>query len=243
MTAPKIKVTDFVKASRTYVEKSVAKANRNKNAYLSPSEQKKLPKDLRDNLKNSQKGSKAASVRAKAFATAFTSYVALSAKKADKNKDGVLSAADAARLPKDLRDNFKNYVAATKQVWSDGGASKVKDKTSPTRIAEHLAAYGTSPVTYAEAFAKGVKAVLEDRDYGPGNVLREVGDLSEAQVKKELEKAFKSMTLMPVGETSESGFDPQDTWIFELDADVGSDHGFWVGVDRQSGEAQVTSFN
>lgn len=243
MATTKIKVNDFIKASKTYVEKSLEKATQNKNAYLSPSEQKKLPKDLRDNLKNY--GKAGSSVKTKDFTTAFTSYVAASAKKADANKDGVLSAADAGRLPKDLQDNFKNYVAASRQVWASDGP---KDKTSATRIAQHLAAYGTSAVTYSDAFAKGVKAVLADREYGPGNILREMGGpdgagLSEAKVKAELEKAFKSMTLMPVGQSSESGFDPAATWVFELDSDVGSDHGFWVGVDRQTGDAQVTSFN
>ena len=83
MTATRIKVNDFIKASRTYVEKSLQKANRNKNPYLSPSEQKKLPKDLRDNLKNyGARGS----VRTKEFATAFTKYVSASAKKADASR-------------------------------------------------------------------------------------------------------------------------------------------------------------
>lgn len=241
MATSKIKVNDFIRASKTYIEKSLEKANRNKNPYLSPSEQKKLPKDLRDNLKSS--GARG-SVRTKELATAFTKYVAVSAKNADRNKDGVLSAADAARLPKDLQDNFKNYVAASRQVFATGPS----DKTSATRIAQHLAEYGTPAVPYSDAFAIGVKTVLADREYGPGNILREMGGedgngLPEAKLRVELEKAFKSMTLMPVGEASESGFDPQTHWIFELDADVGSDHGFWVGVDRATGDATVTSFN
>lgn len=243
MTTTKIKVSDFIKASKTYVEKSLEKANANRNAYLSPSEQKKLPKDLRDNLKNAQRG-RTGSVKTKEFATAFTSYVAVQAKKADANKDGVLSAADAGRLPRDLRDNFKNYVAASKQVWHGGP----KDKTSSTRIAQHLAAYGTSPISYSDAFGKGVKALLEDREYGPGNILKEIGDgngnpLTDKQIRAQLEKAFTSMTLLPVGESSESGFDPEAEWVFEVDCDVGSDHGFWVAVNRQSGETQVTNFN
>src|SRR3954469_25224833 len=102
-----IKVNDFIKASKAYVEKSVAKANKNKNGYLSPSEIAKLPKDLRDNLKNSTRG-KTGSVRTSDFTEAFTKYVAVNAKKADSNKDGKLGAADAAKLPKDLQDNLKN---------------------------------------------------------------------------------------------------------------------------------------
>ena len=52
-------------------------------------------------------------VSVKMLTTEFTKYVAASAKAADKNKDGFRTATDAKGLPKDLRDNFLNYLQAT----------------------------------------------------------------------------------------------------------------------------------
>ena len=247
MPTPKIKVNDFVRASRAYVEKSLEKANKNDNAYLTKAEAKALPKDLRDNFAAVSAGGK--SVRVAEFKESFTRYVAASARAADANKDGVLSSADGSKLPRNLQDNFKNYVVASRPLWGGGsGAGAVKDKSKASDLRAHLAEYGVSRVGFDDAFARGVKAVLKDRDYGPGGVLRDIGDgnggeLTDAQIAAELKKAFKSMALLPVGESSESGFDPRTQWIFSVDCDVGSDHGFWVGVDRETGATEVTNFN
>jgi hypothetical protein len=53
---PNIKVNEFIRATRTYVQKSVAKANTNSNPYLTKAEAKKLPKDLRDNFEVEPRG-------------------------------------------------------------------------------------------------------------------------------------------------------------------------------------------
>ncbi len=243
MPSNKIKVSDFVKASRTYAESVVKRANADGNQYLTKTEAKRLTKDLQDNYKNLGTDR----VKAKDFVNTFVKYVATNAKKADLNGDGYLTLTDGRKLPQDLRDNFKNYVAATRPVF-DTGEATVKDKTSASRVAAHIAEYGQPRVGYADAFQKAIKAVMKDREYGPGSVLKEVGDgngneLTDRQIEAELKKAFKSMTLLPPGESEESYFEPDKQWIFRVDCDVGSDHGFWVGVDRTTGQADVTNFN
>lgn len=110
--AIRVGVGDLVGASKKYVEAEVKKANGNGNAYLTLEEAKKLPADLRDNFDAFRKAGNAR-VSVKQFTESFTQYVAKSAAAADKNKDGVLTKTDAKALPKDLRDNFLNYVTAT----------------------------------------------------------------------------------------------------------------------------------
>jgi hypothetical protein len=112
MPTVKIGVSDLVSASKKYIEERVKTANLDGNAYLTIAEAKKLPADLRDNYDAFRKaGHKSVSV--KQLTASFTEFVATSAKKADKNKDGFLTATDAKGLPKELRDNFLNYVHAT----------------------------------------------------------------------------------------------------------------------------------
>lgn len=108
----RVGVGELIGASKKYVEAEVKKANANGNAYLTVDEAKKLPADLRDNFDAFRKAGNAR-VSVKQFTERFTQYVAKSANAADKNKDGVLTKTDAKSLPKDLRDNFLNYVAAT----------------------------------------------------------------------------------------------------------------------------------
>ena len=110
-TRVRVGVGELIGASKRYIEAEVKKANLNGNAYLTVAEAAKLPADLRDNYEAFRKGN--ARVSVKQFTESFTAYVAKSAHAADKNKDGVLTATDAKGLPKDLRDNFLNYVAAT----------------------------------------------------------------------------------------------------------------------------------
>jgi hypothetical protein len=113
MPAPiRVGIRDLVGASKSYIEAQVKKANLNGNAYLTQEEAKKLPADLRDNYENFRKAGHAR-VTVKQFTESFTAYVTKSAKAADKNGDGVLTKTDARSLPKDLRDNFLNYVTAT----------------------------------------------------------------------------------------------------------------------------------
>lgn len=125
----RVGVGELLGASKRYVEAAVKKANLNGNTYLTLEEAKKLPADLRDNYEAFRKAGNAR-VSVKQFAASFTAYVAKSANAADKNKDGVLTATDAKALPKDLRDNFLNYVAATQ-----GPTPPVLSETEQGRLA------------------------------------------------------------------------------------------------------------
>ena len=111
-TRVRVGVGELIGASKKYLEAEVKKANLNGNGYLTLEEAKKLPADLRDNYESFRKAGNSR-VTVKQFTESFTAYVTKSASKADKNKDGVLTATDAKSLPRDLRDNFLNYVAAT----------------------------------------------------------------------------------------------------------------------------------
>ena len=246
-SSARLNVKSFLASASAYTDKALEKADSNKSGFITAGELKKLPKDLQDNVKAYADAH--GRVPVAKFKEAFVAYARVNLQRADRNKDGVLTRSDIARLPRDLKDNVKSYVEASKPVWGGGSsASTVKDKTPPSRIADHERTYGTSPISEKDAFKIGVKAILEDRDYGPGNILKELGmgngtEMPEAKIQAELKKAFKSMELLPKGESEESGGEPKDAWIFRVSCEVGSDHGFWVTVDRQSGDAQVNSFN
>jgi hypothetical protein len=132
-TRVRVGVGELIGASTKYVQAEVKKANLDGNAYLTQAEAKKLPADLRDNYEAFRKAGHSR-VSVKQFAESFSAYVASSAKAADKNKDGVLTGTDARALPKDLRDNFLNYVAATQ-----GPTPPVLSETDQGRAA--LASY------------------------------------------------------------------------------------------------------
>jgi hypothetical protein len=241
-TTPKVKVSDFVRASRTYAEAALKRANADRNPRLTLKEAGNLPPDLQDNFVKLGK----VSVTKSEFVNSFVKTVTEGAKKADRNKDGYLTLTDGRALPETVRDNFRNYVAATKDLYGQGSGVSVADETSPATLAAHTAAYGPAAISYKDAFKKGVEAVLKDEDgETPRRILKELSDppLSKAQLDAEMKRIFKSMELLPVGETSESGGEPGKDWIFEVSADVGSDHGFWVSVDRTTGEAMVNGFN
>jgi hypothetical protein len=248
MPTTRLNVKSFLASASAYSEKALKKADANKSGFITASELKKLPKDLQDNVKNYADAH--GRVPVAKFKEAFVNYARINMQRVDRNRDGVLTKTDIERLPTDLKDNVKSYVDASKPVWGGGGSSTtaVKDKTPASRIADHERAYGSSPITEKEAFGIGVKAILEDREYGPGNILKEMGmgdgtEMPEAKIQSELKKHFKSMELLPKGESEESGGEPKDAWIFRVSCNVGSDHGFWVTVDRQNGDAQVNSFN
>ncbi len=144
-TRVRVGVGELLSATKRYVQAQVKKANANGNTYLTAEEAKKLPADLRDNYEAFRRAGHLR-VSVKQFTESFTAYVAKSAASADKNKDGVLTATDARSLPKDLRDNFLNYVAATRppappaQTETDRGraalTSYVKDVLFNTGNAE-----------------------------------------------------------------------------------------------------------
>lgn len=107
-----VKVADFISSSAAYVRANVAKANKNGNAYLTKTESKSLAKDLKDNFEAHRLGSQEnGSVTASKFVGKFTDYVAVMTKRADTNRDGFISTAEARKLPTDLQDNFANYKA------------------------------------------------------------------------------------------------------------------------------------
>jgi len=114
---PTKSIAPFIAASRKYVAATVAKANANKNVYLTKAEATKLPKDLQDNFANFRAlGKNNGSVRAEEFVKRYGDYVEAVVRKADKNDSGVLSNAEIATLPEDVRDNFTNF-------WANGGGA------------------------------------------------------------------------------------------------------------------------
>lgn len=242
-TTPKVKVADYVKSSRSYVEAALKKANADGNATLTLAEAGKLPEDLQDNFVKMGK----VKVSTKAFVTEFVKTVAEGAKAADQNRDGYLTLSDGKKLPESVRDNFKNYVAATRDVFGPGtSGSTVKDETSPATLVAHQTAFGDAKVSYKDAFQKGIDAVLtQDDGETPRALLQEFADhpMTSKQLDAALKKALTALELLPVGEAEESGGEPGKDWIFRVSCDVGSDHGFWVSVNRTTGDAMVNGFN
>ena len=120
-----------------------------------------------------------------------------------------------------MRDNFKNYVAATRDVFGQGSGVQVKDTTLPATLLAHSAAYGDARVSYKDAFKKAIDAVMKSEDgETPRAILKEFADppLSKTQFDAEMKKIFKGLELLPVGETSESGGEAGKDWIFSVDA-------------------------
>jgi hypothetical protein len=241
---PKIKIEDFVSASRRYLQKNLDKVNTvGSQATIRASEAAKLPKDLRDNFARLSPDGNA--VNKKKLIDGVISNFKTALKKADSNHDGYLTLTEGKKLPAHVRDNFLNYAKATSDVFSKGP----RDTTSKTLVAAHEAAYGQGAIREADAFKKGIAAILvADDGETPRALLREISSgegetLTEAQLTAKIKKLLKGMELLPVGESSESGGEPDKDWIFAVDINVGSDHGFWVSVSRQSGEAMVNGFN
>ena len=94
----------------------------------------------------------------------FVKTITEGAKKADTNKDGCLTLSDGKKLPEQVRDNFKNYVAATRDVFGQGSGVQVKDTTSPATLLAHSAAYGDARVSHKDAFKKAIDAVMKSED-------------------------------------------------------------------------------
>lgn len=244
-TVKKVKIEAFVNASRTYLEKNLDKVNTvGSKATIRASEAKNLPKDLQDNYARFSEGGKA--VNKGTLISGYMKEMTAALKKADGNKDGYLTLTEGKKLPAHVRDNFLNFANA----GSDFAAPKVKDTTPKLLIASHQAEYGASPVGYAAAFKKGIDAVMKDEESGetPRALLKYFAEeegtpLTDAQADARLKRLLKGLELLPVGEASESGGDPAQDWIFAVDIEVGSDHGFWVSVNRKTGEAFVNGFN
>jgi hypothetical protein len=243
-----ISVQDFVRSSRRYVESAVNRANADKNPFLRRAEAKALPADLQDNYAKLSKGVRG-SIGARRFIESYAAHVAGAASLADRNQDDWLTKTDGRRLPPELRDNFENLLAARAKAKAQGA----RDLTPPGLIAAHLAAYGQGPVGYAEAFRRALEAVIANEDSGesPRAIVREFGgpDGGPITSKTKLDAAMKrlmaqgGLELLEVGESDEHGSDPEANWIFAVDIETGSDHGFWAIVDRRTGETTVDGFN
>ncbi len=119
--APRIKITEFVASTARYSRKAATRADKNKNSRLTAAEAKALPADLQDDYKRQAKKKPAMSPAA--FAKAQTAYAAASARHADKNHDGYLSASEQRALPRALRDNLANFNTASTDRVPGGAAS------------------------------------------------------------------------------------------------------------------------
>jgi hypothetical protein len=117
--------------------------------------------------------------------------------------------------------------------------AKVRDETPLARVETHRKTYGDTPVFYPDALALAARAVLEDgSESSPRRVLEQSG---LADVEGELARRLSrgSLTLLKAGRADSFGTDPSRWWIFEVNLDAGSGHGFWARVNRQTGEAHV----
>jgi hypothetical protein len=123
--------------------------------------------------------------------------------------------------------------------------------TPPRRAGEHLSAYGRSPISYSDAFNRAIPAVIhQEGSETPRDIVRSIAEsegrpLSKAALDRKMAELVGkgSFELLPVGESNEAGDDPKQYWIFSVQVDTGSDHGFWAAVDRKTGEVSVSGFN
>ncbi len=168
-------------------------------------------------------------------------------------KDGVVTALELQRTPsvqgKTSVALLEFAAQVQKEPKDDSPVRGVANTTSQALVKQHVDAYGASPVSFQDAFKRAVDALMTQKagetplavfmEFGG----RDGGSLSEAAAKKKLQAALAGLELLPVGEASESGGTPKDDWIFSVDVDSPTDHGFWVSVNRKTGEASVNGFN
>ena len=107
--APKVKINEFVASTARYAKKAALAADKNKDGKVSKAEAKSLPVDLRDEY--GRQARKKSSITPASFASDQAAYVAAGARKADKNKDGILTAVEAKSLASALQNDYQNYAA------------------------------------------------------------------------------------------------------------------------------------
>jgi hypothetical protein len=128
-----------------------------------------------------------------------------------------------------------------------------EDLTPPRRIDAHLAEYGNHAIDYDEAFDRAIPAVVSSEDdvESPRSIVRADAEARAGQrlSDKELDRVMRelvssgSFELLGVGESNETGDDPKKRWIFQVNVDTGTDHGFWAAVHRDTGKVHVSGFN
>ncbi|MHB8877065.1 MAG: hypothetical protein ACYC8T_25500 [Myxococcaceae bacterium] len=247
----KVKIDDLVAASKKYVDAQLKSADVNHNKLLSPTEAKRLAADLRDNFDSSGFKLPSGSVKAADVAKEFVVMMEAWAKASDKNHDGYLSTTETRSLPKVLRDNVENYMKAQEKAAVTTGSYTTRDTTPKARIQEHLAAFGSQPISYEKAFAIALKAVATEEESGLPAFVREFGGPDGAglsdpkKIDAEVKALLKAGTveLVPTGEEIPTGEENKDAWIFSVSTDGQGDNGLWAIVDRKTGEASVTNFN
>lgn len=145
-----------------------------------------------------------------------------------------------------------DFVKVARTADTSGPEARPVDSTPAGRVGEHLRAYGEHRIGYAEAFRRAVEAVIRDGD-DPESPRSIVAYNAESEGERLSARALDArmrellsdggLELLPVGESSEAAGEPPTHWIFAVDVDSGSDHGFWASVNRDTGKVEVNGFN
>lgn len=106
-----IKVAEFIGVERTLVRDALQRAPQT----LTAADREWVPTVARDNFDRSLQA-RSGSLGKDEFLRTFTRYLAAQAHKADRSKNGTLSALESKRLPADLGDNFKDAQRVSKGV-------------------------------------------------------------------------------------------------------------------------------
>lgn len=249
----KVNIAELVAASKVYANSQLKKADLNKNQLLSRTEAKKLAADLQDNFDASQFKLPSGSVKAADVAKEFVVMMEAWAKASDKNGDGYLSTTEAKALPKTLRDNYANYLAAEEKKLTPAASGKYtsRDLTPSGLAAKHERLYGKHAISYDKALELALKAVATDKDSGLPAFVSEFGGpdgsgLSDPKkIDAEVRALLKagSISLVATDEEIPTGEANADNWIFSVSTDGQGDHGLWAIIDRKTGDVSVTNFN
>jgi hypothetical protein len=252
MAVSRVRVSEFVTAGKKYVSSQIKKANADNSRYLTIREGSALRSDLKDNLQAFRASHR--TVSAKAFEKQLHTELEVWANHAA-GGDGYLDLREAKGLPKELRDNFQAYVKATAQKGPPVvkvGDLETHDLTPKGLVEKHHKQYGKPKVSYARAFSKALKEAFIAQEGGPRWELSEGGGPDgEPLSKKKVDALMKKMLsegglrlLSPKeGDETPIGTSSQDEWVFAIDGDTPGDHGYWVVVNKTSGETYANSFN
>lgn len=132
---------------------------------------------------------------------------------------------------------------------SDG---RPEDATPPRRIRAHEVEYGKHAVSYDEAFDLAIAGVVSSEKNAdcPRSIIKADAELAGHPLSKdELDQVMAQLVaagifeLLGVGESSEQEDDPKENWVFGVDVETQSDHGFWAAVHRDTGKVIVSGFN